>query len=140
MKPDREKVINGLNDIHAVACGLGDDECYLNSIGIKQLQTLINDATELLKVQEPRVITLEEIRDVLKQPVWKETKSAHEKLYTGWVIAYDIQIGHGITGERLGMSEPSGRVVWYRLDDYGRTWRLWTSRPTDEQREAAPWQ
>lgn len=52
MKPDREKVINGLNDIHAVACGLGDDECYLNSIGIKQLQTLINDATELLKAQE----------------------------------------------------------------------------------------
>ena len=53
MKPDREKVINGLNSIHAVACGLGEDECYLNSIGIKQLQTLINDATELLKAQEP---------------------------------------------------------------------------------------
>ena len=23
---------------------------------------------------------------------------------------------------------------------YGKTWRCWTSRPTDEQREAAPWQ
>lgn len=49
----REQVIEGLNDIHAVACGLGDDQCYLNSIGIKQLQTLINDATELLRAQEP---------------------------------------------------------------------------------------
>ena len=22
---------------------------------------------------------------------------------------------------------------------YGKTWRCWTSRPTDEQREATPW-
>ena len=53
MSVTREEVIKGLNDIHAVACGLGDDECYLNSIGIKQLQTLINGATALLKAQEP---------------------------------------------------------------------------------------
>lgn len=25
---------------------------------------------------------------------------------------------------------------WMRWDDYGITWRCWTSRPTDEQREA----
>lgn len=60
MKPDREKVINGLNDIHAVACGLGDDECYLNSIGIKQLQTLINDATELLRAQEAVPVSIKD--------------------------------------------------------------------------------
>ena len=29
---------------------------------------------------------------------------------------------------------------WYDLDDYGKTWRCWTSRPTDEQREAEPWE
>lgn len=52
----REMVIEGLNAIHAVACGTGGDECYLNNIGIKQLQTLIDDATELLKAQEPTTI------------------------------------------------------------------------------------
>lgn len=92
-----------------------------------------------LKTQEARVMTLEEIRDALKRPIWKETKSTHKALYTGWVLAYDIQRGQGITGERLGMSEPSGRTVWYRLDDYGRTWRCWTDEPTDEQREAVKW-
>lgn len=28
---------------------------------------------------------------------------------------------------------------WMRWDDYGITWRCWTSRPTDAQREATPW-
>lgn len=26
------------------------------------------------------------------------------------------------------------------IKSYGKTWRCWTSRPTDEQREATPWQ
>lgn len=51
--PDRQSVIERLNGIHAVACGLGNDQCYLNGIGIKQLVMLINDTTELLKAQEP---------------------------------------------------------------------------------------
>ena len=73
MKPDREKVIKELNDIHAVACGLGDDECYLNSIGIKQLQTLINDATELLRVEDPKVLSYEELEDTMgDRAVWYE--------------------------------------------------------------------
>lgn len=133
-----EKVLAGLKFctdlgvIHCHECPY-EDECWVHDDG----QAVMADALELLT---PRVMTLEEIRDVLKQPVWKETKSAHEKLYTGWVIAYDIQIGHGITGERLGMSEPSGRVVWYRLDDYGRTWRCWTLEPTEAQREEETWE
>ena len=24
--------------------------------------------------------------------------------------------------------------------DYGKTWRVWTYRPSDEQREATPWE
>lgn len=138
--PDREKVIEGLNDIHAVACGLGDDECYLNSIGIKQLQTLINDATELLRAQEPQVLTVEAVRRLTRIPIWLDVKSTHKDLYRGWVLAYMVQKGMGITGERLGMTEPSGRMHWYKLDDYGRTWRVWNSVPTDEQREAVKWE
>lgn len=138
--PDRGKVIEGLNDIHAVACGLGDDECYLNSIGIKQLQTLINDATELLRAQEPQVLTVEAVRRLTRIPIWLDVKSTHKDLYRGWVLAYMVQKGMGITGERLGMTEPSGRMHWYKLDDYGRTWRVWNSVPTDEQREAVKWE
>jgi hypothetical protein len=50
-----------------------------------------------------------------------------------------VQKGMGITGERLGMADPSGRMHWYKLDDYGRTWRVWDSVPPDEQREAVKW-
>ena len=93
-----------------------------------------------LKAQEPSVMTWDEVRATLKAPVWKETKSRHNALYHGWVLAYDIQTGQGITGTRLGMAEPSGRVVWYKAEDYGKTWRCWTQRPTDEQRRAEPWE
>ncbi len=29
---------------------------------------------------------------------------------------------------------------WMRWDDYGITWRCWTSRPTDEQRKEVKWE
>ena len=135
----REQVIEGLNDIHAVACGMGNDQCYLNSIGIKQLQTLINDATELLRTQEPQVLTVEAVRRLTRIPIWLDVKSTHKDLYRGWVLAYMVQKGMGITGERLGMTEPSGRMHWYKLDDYGKSWRVWDSCPTEVQREAETW-
>lgn len=135
---DREKVIKGLE-----CCNMPNnhDDCPYNGAAHYNTCThqLLTDALALLKAQQPRVMTLEEIGNALKMPIWKETKSAHKDLYNGWVLAYDIQTGLGITGTRLGMSEPSGRMVWYKLDDYGKTWRCWTARPTDEQREAAKW-
>ena len=82
--PDRQSVINRLNGIHAVACGLGNDQCYLNGIGIKQLQTLINDATALLKAQEPptdegiinAVYCLQNPHDCLEDEVAESRKMA----------------------------------------------------------------
>lgn len=145
---DREKVIKGLelcrydpdpgmplkSEVSCDICPYWDDTygCRMND--------MFDDAIALLKAQEPRVLTLGEARGSLKQPIWKETRSSHKDLYTGWVLVYDIQTGQGITGTRLGMAEPSGRVVWYRLEDYGAKWRCWTSRPTDEQREEVKWE
>ena len=136
--PDREKVIEGLECClppHDPNCDL----CPYDSIDLRCRAMLRDDVMALLKALEPRVMTLGEIGNALKMPLWKETKRAHKDLYTGWVLAYDIQKGLGITGTRLGMSEPSGRVVWYGLDDYGKTWRCWTSAPSDEVRRATPW-
>lgn len=126
---DREKVIEGLNDIHAVACGMGNDQCYLNSIGIKQLQTLINDATELLRAQEPRVMTLEEAANAecvfydWRTRGVRPAKVTRVPYKTG---TYRVQ--------RFGDIDE-----WVHADEYGEYWRCWTSRPTDEQREATPW-
>lgn len=48
----REEIIQGLEDIHAVACGLDGNQCYINGIGIRQLSELIKGAVEMLKAQE----------------------------------------------------------------------------------------
>lgn len=71
-------------------------------------------ADRLLKAQEPRVMTL------------KEAKAAY-------VIEY-----------RSGkMREVGARLLDIDIDPangyYGDIYRVWTSRPTDEQREAEPW-
>ena len=67
-----------------------------------------------LKAQEPRVMTLEEAQ-------------------SAYVIEY-----------RSGkMREVGSRVLDLDVDPlnakYGKIYRVWTSRPTDEQREKEPW-
>lgn len=39
----------------------------------------------------------------------------------------------------VGM-DTSSIVTWWNEEYYGKTWRCWTSRPTNEQREGTPWQ
>lgn len=92
---------------------------------------------ELQEVQEPCIIPRDEIQSNTGAPVWFESRNG--RVYTGWALAYDIQRGLGITGERLGVTQPSGHVMWIKLDDYGRTWRCWTSRPDEKMRAETPW-
>ena len=73
-------------------------------------------------------------------PIWLEMRNKTKYLYTGWALAYDRQTGEGITGERMGMADPSGRVHWWRVDDYGKNWRCWNGKPIDEQRQAVKWE
>ena len=152
----REQVIEGLNDIHAVACGLGDDQCYLNSIGIKQLQTLINDATELLKAQEPRdfsdsfiglseqsfmlphVMDVDTLKASQRRAVWLETRNG--KVYTGWVLVYDHMTSGIVPGDRIGLTQPGGHNSWLMVRQYGKDWRCWDMQPTDEQRKTVKWE
>ena len=132
---DREKVIDEI--IEHIENALSVDSDYVDGIRTDLLQTAI----ALLKARQPRVLTVEEVRDkqIKATPVWKETKSRNKGLYVGWVLAYEVQTGQGITGDCLGMAEPSGRMVWYKLGDYSKTWRCWSAKPTDEQRKAVKW-
>ena len=119
---DREKVIKGLeccaayeykcNDCPYQDDGGAEDGCYSD-----ELKT---DALALLKAQEPMVMTLEEFNAHWKtppqerQPIWEEWKFDNGK----------------------GKWKLYGRAT----GGYGKMWRCWTSRPTDEQREAVPWE
>ena len=110
--PDIEKVIKGLE-----CCMLsykdGCDECPYVAKGMCQ-ELLGEHALALLKAQEPRVMTLAEAK-------------------TTYVLEF-----------RLGkMSEIGASLNDVDIDPdnyyYGHIYRVWTSRPTDEQRKGVPW-
>ena len=97
--------------------------------GCCNMRSLQCDILALLKAQEPRVMTATE---------------AYTADYV--YIEFDGVITPAIrtTNERDGHRESYFATQqlggdWMRWDDYGITWRCWTSRPSDEQREATPW-
>ena len=92
------------------------------------------DAIALLKAQELRVMT------------WEE---AQANVQDGPFIIFEVRDSTGsevdfgvLAGDFYEMSEGSVLTVadfWMMKDEYGKRFRLWTSRPTDEQREAVKW-
>lgn len=137
---DMEKVIKGLECCLALKDNFCDNCPYSLNEWECDKEQLKKDALALLKAQETRVMTLDEIRNAKTEPMWRETKSRHKDMYDGWVLKYEVQKGMGILRKHMGTVEPSGHTYWYKLDDYGRTWRCWTAVPTDEQREAVKWE
>ena len=96
----------------------------------KTLQTL-KDALALLKEQEPRVMTLEEVKAFEWDYCYLEQERQPGKEYR--MIAGDYALTcitwPCITSMRIEYGDSS----------YGVKWRCWTSEPTKAQREATPW-
>ena len=77
---------------------------------------------------------------------WEE---AQANVQDGPFVIFEVRDSTGsevdfgvLAGDYYEMSEGSVLTVedfWMMKDDYGKRFRLWTSRPTDEQREATPW-
>ena len=87
----------------------------------------LEQVVSALKAQEPRVMTLSEIKDYLadpdgdKKPLWLEWSTI--PALSGWVLA----------------SQVSDLMKRY-MDSYNTTWRPWTSRPDEKRREETPWE
>ena len=119
---DREKVIKGLEE-------LLEQSRYNDSVGWNpdcDTETL-EDAIALLKAQEPRVMTAEDFEnnpDVDHDgflPAWIEYRRDGD-----WDEYWEGQ------PDEWGVCK-ADRIVYESM-------RYWTSRPTDEQREATPWE
>lgn len=95
-------------------------------------------AVKALDAQTPRVLTLEEVMQYIgysakippkeweKLPLWTESKNG-----TGVISGYrDVE-------NLRYLIDMGGRDVTYIAYKH---WRCWTAKPTDEQREAVPWQ
>ena len=94
---------------------------------------MTNDALDLLKAQEPRVMTLEEVKASKGDDMYLEISTRTDEI--PYITAATLD-GVGTKGVVFYCSHFD--FVAYNRRLYG--WRCWTSRPTDEQREATPWQ
>lgn len=125
---DREKVIRGLEahaNLKTCETYAGEDCPYYNRGGSYPKVTcssfLAADALALLREQEPRVMTLEEIQEraeaVDPDPVFVEWKGGA----TAWVLYTIDNIYYMAKRPYMGI-------------------RVWTSRPTPEQMWDTPWE
>lgn len=120
----RDWVIEGL-EFTLKESGWDANEAYDQELMIQ----VVTDAIALLRAQKPRVMTVTEAYTA-------------DCVY----IEFDGAITPAIrtTNERDGHRESYFATQqlggdWMRWDDYGITWRCWTSRPTDTHREATLW-
>lgn len=95
----------------------------------------IRDKSLKWQEQEPRVMTLEEVKSC-----WRNREIAFLVEYNDsgnmvWMLYY----GYLSTLEEIVLVDEIAHLHNFGVDGYGIDWRCWTSRPTDAQREAEPW-
>ncbi|MBQ1553953.1 MAG: hypothetical protein IIZ68_00710 [Clostridia bacterium] len=107
-------------------------ECpYLES-EIPCARALARDALELLKAQEPRLMTLEEVHDMAWDYCYLEEEVIKDNVLQKYCGKHRVKC---ITWPSIASC-----VLTFCDDAYGKRWRCWTQRPTDEQREAVKWE
>ena len=129
-----EKVIRGLECCNSPN---NHEDCPYNGEAHYNICThkLLADAISLLKAQEARVMNYDELEDTMAdRPVW----------YEGFLVGVPslcIVLAKSSTEDAYRIVDfinEKPRLV--RRMTYGSVWRCWTSRPTDEQREAVKWE
>jgi hypothetical protein len=127
----RECAVKGLLEVadwHYGKYEQTHEEDYLND------GDFLTAVANLLKAQEPMVMTLGDLRDIgsvweLDTPpyLWMEINPSYRWTRGFWVAWREIY-------DMIDGLHPT-----YDADNYGKTWRCWTSRPTAEQRGKEPW-
>ena len=137
----REKVIKGLECCHKRG------ECrncpYFStsySADVCTRDYLIQDAISLLKAQEARVLQIKEVA-FLEIAVFIETNGDLEEKGTDLFLAipYIYAVSQNMLYGYIAFVDGNTDVYDLQAIDYGKLWRCWTSRPTDEQRKAVKW-
>lgn len=133
---DREKVLRALKQHLIVNDGEECEYCpYGDLYKIDCVRQLYQDAVELLKEQEPRILTWDELMalphgEETNAPVVSEVKypinTWDEGTLCKWRGAEFIQ--EFVQDHSL-----------YNRESYGKVWRCWTALPSKKQRKAAKW-
>lgn len=124
---DRESVIRQLTQHIARADYIETD--WMDCVSVPMLR----GALALLKEQEPRVLALEEVEDLPYGHVLIETDKNGS---LRWLDALLFCKNANFSFDFITL-EGRARLLG---TEYNREWRCWSAKPTDEQREAVPWQ
>lgn len=135
---EREKVIKGLEyHLKELSAGktcfecpyLGDSPCEIH---------LITDTIALLKEQEPHVLTIAQLEEALDTVVWLDIPGA-ENLADGYalIMAYSHKHECMFFDSPFGDNPSQDRLEY---SSYGKLWRCWDRRPTEDQRQAVKWE
>ena len=108
-----------------------------NTYSEEQQIEFAHDALVMLKEQEVRVMTLDQLEGALDTVVWLETPVS-ENLADGYslIMAYSHVYGYMFFDSPFGDNPSQDRLEY---SEYGRSWRCWDRRPSEEQRKAAKW-
>jgi len=112
---------------------LGVTECFTKLAHdtytlIDELETRIK---ELEAAQTPRVMTLEEVHDMAWDYCYLEEEVIKDNILQKYCGKHRVKC---VTWPSIASC-----VLTFGDDAYGKRWRCWTQRPTDEQRKAAEW-
>ena len=102
----------------------------------------ICEIMSMLKEQEPKVLTREELKQFDERPCWFESHGTYMGQKGFWIIPYMFTCYETMYYVYPLMQINDRRDCHYSelgLSAYNKAWRCWTSRPTDEQRKAVTW-
>lgn len=137
---DRDNVIKGLEKIAEFFKARGDMAVGDGRMLLLSWMRAAEDAIALLKAQEPRVMTYEEVVEHYSlPPVFSDDLGMQEDyLKDVEPLYFDFP-----TPDQWDLHwRGADQVNWYLKEwgaGYGKIWRVWTGKPTEEQRRETPW-
>lgn len=105
---------------------------YTGTVGFVCMENLMSDALTMLKEQKARVMTLEEVKAFGWDYCYLEEERLPGKEYRRIFGDYALTC---ITWPSIASMR-----IQYGDENYGRKWRCWSAKPTDEQRKAVKWE
>lgn len=106
----------------------------------EEVRDLAHTALCMLEEQEPRVLALEDVRRDHYRVLWIEcdvSKTLNIGQYRGHVCWHDGHIGKWERFVTMGLAND---YLHRETEKYGKTWRCWNARPTEEQMRDMPWE
>jgi hypothetical protein len=124
----REEIVSGMAKIADFFKARADMAVGDGKMLLLNWMRCAEEAAEVVRAQEPRVLALDEIHRGMA--VWLEDVDKADV-----ILAIG---GSSVGGAKCFISENDMSIA-PKDAEYGVRWRAWNAEPSEEQREATPW-